>query len=123
MTINYNNITIKCSDKHDEDTYYTYSVSIYADNIMVGTMSCMSNTADFDDCDSEDYVERIDVEAEYRNHGCGSKALKLLAEIVGGFDIAPDSEDSRRLYERLGDISHTDQSKYLDQGFGVYYIS
>lgn len=120
--LDYTNVTIRLSDKHDEDTYYSYTVDIYAGEVLVGTMSCISNTADYDDCDGNDYVERIDIDEEHRNHGCGTAALTILANEVSGFDIAPDSEASARLYARLGDVSCSEQSLYIDQGFGVYHI-
>lgn len=120
--LDYSKVTLKMSDKYEDDTYYRYTVDIYVGEVLVGGMTCVSNTKDFDECDGKDYVERIDIDEEHRNHGCGSTALTILADEVWGFDIAPDSEDSARLYARLGEESCTEQSAYIDQGFGVYHI-
>ena len=78
------------------------------------------------------YIERIDVEEGFRGQGIVTDAIH---EIAGDFRrvfSAPDSEDSARLYARLGEkivgegaegfVPH-ESLYYLDQGFGVYEVA
>jgi len=70
------------------------------------------------------YLERIDIDGEYRNKGIGTKALEELQHVYGGYVVVPDSEDSARLYERLfNKISNADYDAWgfaIDLGYGVY---
>lgn len=91
---------------------------IVADGIRVGVIEM-----------SEDgtYLERIDVFDEYQRKGYGTAALKALADEIGNFCLTPDSEDSKRLYDRIGsEISRSEYDAWgwaVDQGYGVYEIS
>lgn len=65
------------------------------------------------------YCDRIDILPEFRRCGHGTEALRELSRIYGGLTIAPDNEDARRLYDRIGsEIT----AEYIDQGYGVYQI-
>ena len=70
--------------------------------------------------ENEVYLERIDVEEDERNKGYGTEFLRKIAEKYGEFYTAPDNEDAKRLYERLGTEVY-DHDMY-DQGYGVYLI-
>jgi hypothetical protein len=72
--------------------------------------------------DNGAYVERLDIDDAFRRQGFGTNFIMQLANKFGGITIAPDSEDSRRLYARLGDVAEAEYTEYLDEGFGVYYI-
>lgn len=74
--------------------------------------------------DGDTYVERIDVDDGYRNHGYGTAMLKQLAAMYGIVYLAPDNDDARRLYARLGDdVTSKGSWSYVDQGYGVYAIA
>lgn len=74
--------------------------------------------------DGDTYVERIDVDDGYRSHGYGTAMLKQLAAMYGGVYLAPDNDDARRLYARLGDdVTSKGSWGYVDQGYGVYAIA
>lgn len=74
--------------------------------------------------DGDTYVERVDVDDGYRNHGYGTAMLKQLAAMYGGVYLAPDNDDARRLYARLGDdVTDKGTWGYVDQGYGVYAIA
>ena len=66
------------------------------------------------------YCERIDIDEPFRNCGYGTAALRDLSEMFGGIVVAPDNEDAKRLYDRIGYESY--KYDYIDQGFGVYEI-
>lgn len=68
------------------------------------------------------YIERIDIYEEFRNNGYGTAALRELSDMLGGIMLAPDNEDAKRLYERIGVESHKENADYVDQGYGVYDI-
>lgn len=72
--------------------------------------------------DDTAYCERIDIDEEYRNNGYGTSALNELSEMFDGITVAPDNEDAKRLYERIGCESRYENADYIDQGFGVYDI-
>lgn len=70
------------------------------------------------------YIERIDVDDGYRNRGYGTAMLKQLAALYGAVYLAPDNDDARRLYARLGDdVTSKGSWSYVDQGYGVYAIA
>lgn len=74
--------------------------------------------------DGDAYVERIDVDDGYRNRGYGTAMLKQLAAMYGDVYLAPDNDDARRLYARLGDdVTGKGSWGYVDQGYGVYAIA
>lgn len=69
------------------------------------------------------YCERIDVDEAHRNQGVGTAFLRFLSEAHGDIYLAPDNENARRLYDRLGyDVTDKGDWYTVDQGFGVYRI-
>lgn len=72
------------------------------------------------------HLERIDIDEDCRGRGYGSAAIEAMREEYGRIVAAPDSEDSRRLYERIGDLVEDTRGDmdetYLCVGFGVYEI-
>ena len=79
--------------------------------------------------ESEDdfyYLERIDIDEQYRNLGYGTQALLKLKDIIGGYYLSADNADAQRLYDRIADqISDADYNRFgfaVDNGFGVYSI-
>ncbi len=74
------------------------------------------------------YVERIDVDDDYQNMGFGTRILKQLADEYGDVYVAPDNEDAKRLYERIGydkvgSRAYNESYYAVDEGYGVYSIS
>ena len=109
-------VTLDVKKSTDNDDYTYDSIAIMLDGKEVGTIGMMVD-------ENEPYLERIDIDEEYRNKGIGTDALRLAAEKYGDFLIAPDNEDAKRLYERYGEESNSDVAAYIDQGYGVYEIS
>jgi GNAT superfamily N-acetyltransferase len=98
----------------EEDSYIYEVYAAYVDGQEVGSASVMTD-------EKSTYVDRIDIDEAHRNHGYGTAFLMALRGIYGGLVLAPDNEDARRLYDRLG----TDVSRdywMVDQGYGVYEI-
>lgn len=108
-------VTLNVKKSTDMDTYTYDNIAIMLDGKEVGTIGIVAD-------ENEPYLERIDIDEKYRNKGIGTDALRLVAEKYGEFLIAPDNEDAKRLYERYGDESNSDNAPYLDQGYGVYSI-
>lgn len=108
-------VTLNVEKSTEEDGYTYDNISIMLDGKEVGTIGMVAS-------ENEPYLERIDIDEEYRNKGIGTDALRLVAEKYGEFLIAPDNEDAKRLYERYGDESSSDNAAYIDQGYGVYSI-
>lgn len=109
-------VTLNVKKSTDMDTYTYDNIAIMLDGKEVGTIGMVAD-------ENEPYLERIDIDEKYRNKGIGTDALRLVAEKYGEFLIAPDNEDAKRLYERYGDESNSDNAAYIDQGYGVYSIS
>lgn len=42
--------------------------------------------------------------------------------MFGDIVVAPDNEDAKRLYERIGCEYNGNDADYIDQGYGVYRI-
>lgn len=100
----------------DNGTEFMYRAR--ARGVEVGSASVIV----YDDGDA--YVERIDVDDGYRNRGYGTAMLKQLAAMYGDVYVAPDNDDARRLYARLGDdVTGKGSWGYVDQGYGVYAIA
>ena len=100
----------------DDGTEYMYTARV--GGVDVGGASVIV----YDDGDA--YVERVDIAVGYRNRGYGSAMLKRLAAMYNGVYLAPDNDDARRLYARLGDdVTSKGSCGYVDQGFGVYAIA
>ena len=95
-----------------EDGYEYIGYAIIENGATVGYATVMTD-------EKSAYCERIDIEPEYRGRGYGTSALRDLSSMYGGIIIAPDNEDARRLYERIGSECSDDM---YDQGFGVYEI-
>lgn len=112
------NTTIILTDIYEDESGNTYYFDIKTDGRKVGTASVRA--ADMDD--DHAYVEGIDIDEEYQNQGIGTAALHQISGLWYGVEIAPDNEDARRLYARLGSLSDWDVAPYLDQGYGVYRI-
>ena len=108
-------VTLNVKKSTDMDTYTYDNIAIMLDGKEVGTIGMVAD-------ENEPYLERIDIDEKYRNKGIGTDALRLVAEKYGEFLIAPDNEDAKRLYERYGEESNSDNAPYLDQGYGVYSI-
>lgn len=108
-------VTLNVENSTEEDGYTYDNIAIMLDGKEVGTIGMVAS-------ENEPYLERIDIDEEYRNKGIGTDALRLVAEKYGEFLIAPDNEDAKRLYERYGDESSSDNAAYIDQGYGVYSI-
>lgn len=100
------------TQNEDSYTYYMYTASI--DGQDIGSASVMTD-------DKSTYVDRIDIDEAHRNHGYGTAFLMALRGIYGRLVIAPDNEDARRLYDRLGEDVSRDYWM-VDQGLGVYAI-
>ncbi len=70
------------------------------------------------------HLERIDIDEAHRGKGYGSAAIEAMRKAFGRVVAAPDSEDSQRLYERIGELvidRRGDMEEcYLDVGFGVF---
>lgn len=109
-------VTLNVKKSTDMDTYTYDNIAIMLDGKEVGTIGMVAD-------ENEPYLERIDIDEKYRNKGIGTDALRLVAEKYGEFLIAPDNEDAKRLYERYGEESNSDNAAYIDQGYGVYSIS
>ena len=104
---------IKTSERKEE-TYINELYELRIEGKTMGWASVMvSSTA---------YVERIEIDKNYRNRGLGTQMLKDLSTMYGSVAVAPDSEDARRLYQRIGSEYTGDDYEYIDQGFGVYEI-
>lgn len=78
--------------------------------------------------DKSTYVERLDVDDKYQNMGFGTRILQQLADEYGDVYVAPDNEDAKRLYERIGydevgSRAYNESYYAVDEGYGVYSIS
>lgn len=100
----------------DDGTEYMYTARV--GGVDVGGASVIV----YDDGDA--YVERVDIDAGYRNRGYGTAMLKQFAARYGTVYLAPDNDGARRLYARLGDdVTSKGSWGYVDQGYGVYAIA
>ena len=73
---------------------------ILENGIVVGGLSiCIYD----DDEEPGTLIDYINVDEQYRNRGYGSRAIMEIADQYGPCYLAPDNEDARRLYERLGE--------------------
>ena len=81
-----------------------------------------------DEYDGRVYLENIDVNADSRNQGIGTEAMKIFAELNRdrGIYFAPDNEDAKRLYDRIAEEMNTseynDYGGNMDQGYGIYIM-
>ena len=112
------NLEIRSSLYDTEGTWETIKHEIMVDGTKVGSAYTMTDTED----DSMTYLESIDIDENFRNHGYGTQAIKELVEKYRHIYLAPTDENNRRLYERLGKEMESDVPE-VDQGFGVYEIT
>lgn len=106
-------LTLNKISSRDEDSYIANLYHIIVDGENIGSVSTMED-------EDSIYIERIDVDEAFRNRGHGSAALQMLSGMASTVYLAPDNEDARRLYERIG--CETYNFPEVDQGFGVYEI-
>lgn len=106
---------IRVTHETHEDTYTAVNYDIIQNGTTVGYASVMAN-------DNGAYCERIDIDPEYQRRGYGTAALLELSAVYGGIIVAPDNEDARRLYERIGTEANGVNTDIYDQGYGVYKI-
>ena len=109
------------STQKDEDANMTYkNYEIYADETLIGSASVET---DYEEENTEySYIERIDIDEEFRNQGYGTAAIREISSMYYGAVLAPDNEDAKRLYERIGEEFSEDPYVYCDQGYGVYLV-
>ena len=107
---------IKLTRTIDEGSYNSMEYVMLLDGQEIGWASL--------NVDSKSaYCERIDIDEAYRNQGYGTAFLKALSNEYGSIFLAPDSEDSQRLYDRIGfDVTSDGDWWAVDQGYGVYEI-
>lgn len=107
----------------DEDANAVYTrYDIYADGVRVGDAQIVTDY-DKEESDSAAYIERIDIDDQHRCKGIGTAAIEMISREHDCAILAPDSERSKALYERLGrDITDHEVYGYCDQGYGVYKI-
>lgn len=107
--------TLKETRRYENDGYEDINYDILNENgDVIGWCNIMA--------DDTAYCEGIAINKECRNKGYGTSALYELSNIYGGITVAPDNEDAKRLYERIGSESRYENADYIDQGYGVYDI-
>ena len=109
------------ADGEVED-YHEYD--IIANGEKVGSLEIIDQ---FNEDNDTAYVERIDIDEEYRGQGIGTAVLSdILRDTYYNVVVAPDNKDAQRLYERLGKefVCYGDNYdfSYNNQGYGVYVI-
>lgn len=110
------------ADEAEEKDYHGFD--IVADGEKVGTIEIIDR---FNEDNDTAYVERIDVDEEFRGQGIGTTVLTdILWDTYRDVVVAPDNEDAQRLYKRLGTefrcYGDRYDFSYNDQGYGVYVI-
>lgn len=127
------NITIKKTDStffsdtaRDNGVEDYHYFDIIADGVKVGSTEVVDG---FNEDNDIAYIDRIDIDEAYRGKGIGSTVLTECLKDEGYYNVvvAPDNEDAKRLYERLGEECSTIYGcdcdfSYNDQGYGVYAI-
>lgn len=114
------------NDKWEDEPPDYHGYNILLNGKRVGTTEIIDCYNDYNDiC----YVERIDINEEYRGRGIGTTVLTKEFRNEGYRDVvvAPDNKNAQRLYQRIGeetnfvggcDVDFGD----LDQGYGVFVI-
>lgn len=110
-------ISFKSTLRDTLGTWEIYDNDIIIGGEKVGEVSTEKNTED----DRETFVEYIQIDADKRNQGLGTKALKELAKKEGRIFFAAEDENSQRLYDRIAEPYDVNAPE-VDQGFGVYYM-
>ena len=117
--------TIKTSKTESHEFGTTLFLDILADGAIVGAAT-LTRYYDEDGDIEYSHLERIDIDEDSRGKGYGSAAIEAMRKAYGRIVAAPDSEDSQRLYARIGeevlDTTGDKEECYLDVGFGVYEI-
>ena len=107
----------------DGDEYDYYGYDIIVNGQKVGTIEIVDH---FNEDNNVCYVERIDIDEDFRGQGIGTQILaEALYDELGyrTVVVAPDNADAQRLYERLGVAGYSSYDlDYMDQGYGVYGI-
>lgn len=113
------------NDKFEDEPCDYHGYDILLNGKKVGSTEIIDCWNEYNDiC----YVERIDIDEEYRGMGIGTTVLTdNLKDDYYSIVLAPDNEDAKRLYQRLGEecnrIPGCDHEfGYFDQGYGVYVI-
>ena len=108
-------IEIKKVNEVEEDTHTAIQYDILANGAEAGVINVQLD-------DSYAYCDFICVHDDKRNAGIGTAALEALVDEYDRVVIAPDNEDARRLYARLGREWNGEDAGYIDQGYGVYEL-
>lgn len=108
-------VELKTVGTRNEDGYTSETRNIMVNAEKVGFVNLMID-------EEYTYCECIAICEEHRNKGIGTQVLEELSSEFCGIVVAPDNEDARRLYERLGREWVHEDAGYIDQGFGVYEI-
>lgn len=111
---NLNIIKTFIEDLSNDDTK-AYEADIEVDGQTVGYV-------EFTDTDDDIIISNILVKDEFRNQGIGTAVLKQMISEYYSVTLAPDNEDAKRLYERLGFEEVTSDAPEIEQGFGVWTI-
>ncbi len=101
----------------------TLYLDILADGEVVGeAMVTRYHDADCFDHEEDCEIKYNDLEGIDIAKGHGRAAIEAMKKAFGRIVTAPDSEDSRRLYESIGGKLVIDimDAGCLDRGFGVY---
>ena len=115
--------TVKVTKTETHELGTTVFFDILADDAIVGAATL---TRYYDeDCEIKfSHLERIDIDVAFLGKGFRAATIKTMHRLYGRIVAAPDSEDSQRLYERIGklvvDTTGDKEECYLDVGFGVY---
>ena len=117
--------TIKATKTETHGLGTTVFFDILADDAIVGAATLIRY---YDEDGDTRYtrLERIDIDEASRGKGFGTAAIKTMSKTYGRIVAAPDSEDSQRLYARIGELvvdrrGDTEEC-YLCVGYGVYEI-
>jgi GNAT superfamily N-acetyltransferase len=114
--------TIKATKTEIHRFGTTVFFDILADDASVGEATLIRY---YKDGDTEyTRLERLDIAEAHRGKGFRTAAIETMRRLYGRIVAAPDCEDSRRLYERIGKLvidTHGGKEEcLLDRGFGVY---
>lgn len=115
-------ITLKVTKvrKDEEENSTTTSYDIYAGEENIGHVCVVT---DYEDEDTRyAYIDSIVIHEQHRNQGYGTAVIREISSMYFGAVLAPDNEDAKRLYERIGEEFSEDPFCYCDQGFGVYLV-
>lgn len=117
--------TIKAVKTEMHESAASILLGILADGKCVGEAT-LTRYYDEDGATEYTHLEHICIYEGSRGKGHGSAAIEAMRKTFGRIVAAPDSEDSQRLYERLGELvvdTRGDMDEtYLCVGFGVYEI-